>query len=129
MKTTTIRNLGGSVRIILSEEEIIRYLQSLKNCPFCGSEKLIKGEAWPHSYRVGCTVCNFCLYSSLLYDHSEVSKGADKAEDVLSPLIQKAVEEYENKLKKILTESRATQEYTIELLILHKIWKKGSIVL
>ena len=96
-ETLLFPEVGRRTHRLLPEKDIIRFMQLIKECPFCRTKNLRKQESYG-SFILTCRDCDFQITSSHLYHHSRVEEGMKTIRDVVSGNIKEAVEEHEQEL-------------------------------
>ena len=122
VETFVVHQMGGGSMRLVPEKDIIVYLESLKNCPFCGGRNLV-GKRFYSSYNIDCNTCGFVLSSNNLYHHCKVEGKTVLIETVIRKPIEEEVEEYENELiQKIMNLAHRSQNVAskLELRLKHK---------
>lgn len=112
-----IPELNGRAHRLLPQEDIVKFMRSIKICPFCRGEKLSTNDL--QGFRLTCLECGFQITSSHLYHHSPVRKRMKTVGDVVSRSIEEAVQEHEDALGKELTSALQKVKRIKEALDLH----------
>ena len=94
-----IQSTGGKIKRLLPEKDIVEYLRSLKQCPFCNGNKITEKKILFPTSTFTCEECGFSINSDHLYHRSEIKEGMKTIKDVLWNTINEAVKKYEEELK------------------------------
>lgn len=121
VETIVIHEMGGGSHRIVPEKEIIKFLESLKKCPFCYGSNL-DGKKFYTSYIVTCEECGFKVSSRALYFAARI--GAEEkgisVSDILREPIQELVQKYEKELEQKLINLTFHLRFTEAKLMLHR---------